>query len=323
MRNLYSQTDDNFDRLDTRALQTPNLTRTGGRAGPKHQTPWEGENKTRKQEHENPKMLNNPPCITHFRIRHSRQELEFELKSIVSGSHILRQLLRHGLDDIALDILHRALNVDRHSIPLALGLFQRSQLRLDHAALHVVGLALGDALQEDILVELEVDEVDADGGRAVGSDAHDVPVLPLEGRAGDDDAGRWVEFVAFRGGEGVDGGLSEGDQPVPAVCVCEGGSFAHFLLIGGWVVLGVLLDGDLGGLERGRGGGLTSSPSKKGTPSSLRRTLPTVLLPQPAGPVTTQMCCTWAGLVGFSCSTEVAVPLERSGMMRALSTWGG
>lgn len=67
--------------------------------------------------------------------------------------------------------------------------------------------------------------------------------------------------------------------------------------------------------------GLTSSPSRNGTSSSLRRTLPTVLFPQPAGPVTTQICCRGTGFVWFSWSMDavVEVPLTRSDMMRALT----
>lgn len=71
---------------------------------------------------------------------------------------------------------------------------------------------------------------------------------------------------------------------------------------------------------------LTSSPSRNGTPSSVRRMLPTVLFPHPAGPVTTQICCICAGLEDVT----PLVPLVRSGMMRALLTeestmeaWGG
>jgi hypothetical protein len=62
--------------------------------------------------------------------------------------------------------------------------------------------------------------------------------------------------------------------------------------------------------------------------SSVRRTLPTVLFPHPAGPVTIQICCISAGL-GVEDVTPL-VPLVRSGMMRALLTvesttgvWGG
>lgn len=78
---------------------------------------------------------------------------------------------------------------------------------------------------------------------------------------------------------------------------------------------------------------LTSSPSRNGIPSSLRRTLPTVLFPHPAGPVTTQICCCFAGLEGVVDVTPLVplVPLARSGMMRALlavestmaGAWGG
>lgn len=73
---------------------------------------------------------------------------------------------------------------------------------------------------------------------------------------------------------------------------------------------------------------LTSSPSRNGMASSVRRTLPTVLFPHPAGPVTIQICCISAGL-GVEDVTPL-VPLVRSGMMRALLTvesttgvWGG
>jgi hypothetical protein len=60
---------------------------------------------------------------------------------------------------------------------------------------------------------------------------------------------------------------------------------------------------------------LTSSPSMNGRLSSVRRTLPTVLFPQPAGPVTIQMCCMCA-LEGLQESP--LTPLARSGMMFAL-----
>lgn len=63
-------------------------------------------------------------------------------------------------------------------------------------------------------------------------------------------------------------------------------------------------------------GVLTSSPSRNGMASSVHRTLPTVLFPHPAGPVTTQICCI---CVGLEVVTPL-VPLMRSGMMRALLT---
>lgn len=55
-------------------------------------------------------------------------------------------------------------------------------------------------------------------------------------------------------------------------------------------------------------------------PSSVRRTLPTVLFPHPAGPVTIQICCSSVGLGGVEEVTPLVPLAARSGMMRALLT---
>lgn len=52
-----------------------------------------------------------------------------------------------------------------------------------------------------------------------------------------------MEVVSFGGGERLDGGLAEGDEPVPSVGVGEGDAVGHFFfvvgsveLLGGWLV---------------------------------------------------------------------------------------
>lgn len=149
------------------------------------------------------------------------------------------ELFGHSCQYILLHLLLCALDVNRDSVPLALRLLESSQLRLDHGALHVVGLALADALHEDGFSQLQVDEVDLDGWGAVGGNAHDIAVFALQRGTSDDNAGGWVEVVGFGRGEKVGGCLAEGDEPVPAVSVCKGDAVAHFVLVGFGVVLSV------------------------------------------------------------------------------------
>lgn len=117
------------------------------------------------------------------------------------------------------------------AFPFALGLLEILQLRLDHCALHVMSLAGGDTLQKGILIQLQVNEVDLHGWRAVSSHTHDITVLLLQGRAGNHHARRGVEVVCFRGREGLDGCIAERDEPVPAVCVCERDAAAHLFFV--------------------------------------------------------------------------------------------
>ena len=78
-------------------------------------------------------------------------------------------------------------------------------------------------------------------GRAVRSNAHHIPVLLFQRGARYYHAIGRVEVVGFRGGKRVDCGLAQGDQPVPAVFVCEWDAFAHFFFVCRAVVLGVAL----------------------------------------------------------------------------------
>jgi len=58
----------------------------------------------------------------------------------------------------------------------------------------------------------------------------------------------------------------------------------------------------------------TSSPSRNGIASSLRTPWPTVLFPEPAGPVTTQICWRVLGSVGSVDNADDPVLGSISGM---------
>lgn len=138
----------------------------------------------------------------------------------ITQSLVFRQLLRHQLKNGLLNLLAGTISVDGQRIPFALGFLESLQLRVDHAALHIVGgITVLDALDQDVLVQLEINEVDLNRGGPVGGDAHDVSIFLFEGGTGDYNAGRRVEVVGLRRGEGLDGGFAQGDEPVPAVFV--------------------------------------------------------------------------------------------------------
>lgn len=65
---------------------------------------------------------------------------------------------------------------------------QDIELAVHHVGAHVVVLALCDSLQQQLLRSIEVDEVDEQAVVVVRSNADDVSVLSLQGRAGHDDA---------------------------------------------------------------------------------------------------------------------------------------
>lgn len=169
---------------------------------------------------------------------------------------------------------------------------------MNHAALHVVLAALGDTLDQGALRQLKVDKMDVDGRRPVGGDAHDIAVLPLQGGTGDNDAvGRaGGAAVVFGGGQGLDGGFAQGNQPVPAVFVAEGDAVGHLILAGLRMELSaektLVRTIPHGGAEEDG----TSSPSRNGRFNSRWRPRQMVLFPEPAGPVMIQMC--WLGASG-------------------------
>lgn len=146
-------------------------------------------------------------------------------------SPVLSQLGDDLVERVSVDIIHGPAAVDTNDVDLVFGWrLENRELAMDHGGAHVVALALSDALQEDLLGGVEVDEVDLKPGGEVGRDADDVSVLALQGGAGNHDA-----VVAKR--ELLEGLLAEAREPVPAVGVCEGGAGAHLFDVLGRVKL--------------------------------------------------------------------------------------
>jgi hypothetical protein len=188
--------------------------------------------------------------------------------------------LLYARERLSLDLLLRAAHIDRDDVGfLCGGLLQGIELAVHHASSHVVAVAGLDASQQHLLRGMQVDEVNEHVVRVVWCHADDVAVLALERRAANDHA--------LGGGETLEGFLAELGEPVPAVSVCQGDVAGHLVDVGRGVILfGAGSEGVCWG--RGRGEGRTISPSMKGRFIVSAMNSPTVLFPQPAGPVTIQ-----------------------------------
>lgn len=104
-------------------------------------------------------------------------------------SSVLGQCGNDLIEGVSVDGIHGPTAVDTNNVDFVLGRrFEDSELTIDHGGAHVVTLALGDALQQNLLGGVEVNEVDLEPRREVRRNADDVAVLALQGGAGDDDA---------------------------------------------------------------------------------------------------------------------------------------
>lgn len=141
--------------------------------------------------------------------------------------------LEDAVERLGLDAVDRLVHVNGNDIDLVgLGALEDVELAVDHVGAHVVVLAREYALQQQLLVGVEVDKVQSQVGREVGRHADDVAVLALERRACQDDT--VVALVEL-----VDRGFAERREPVPAVSVRQGDAGAHLVNVG----LGMVLRG--------------------------------------------------------------------------------
>jgi hypothetical protein len=202
-------------------------------------------------------------------------------RSRIAKPQPLYSLLYAG-ERLGLDLLLGTAHIDREDVGLlGGGLLQGIELTVHHAGAHVVAVAGLDAGQQHLLRGMQVDEVNEHVVRVVWCHADDVAVLALQRRAGDDHA--------LGGGEALEGLLAELGEPVPAVSVGQGDVAGHLVDVGrGMVLFGAGSEGVCWGRGRGRGKGRTISPSMKGRFRVSAMNSPTVLFPQPAGPVTIQ-----------------------------------
>lgn len=100
----------------------------------------------------------------------------------------------HRLNDpgksVFLDLAQGPADIDGDDVRLVFGRsFENLKLAVHHVCSHVVALALGDALKKQLFRGIEIDEVDKQVVIVIGGHADDIPVLALQGRAGQDNAG--------------------------------------------------------------------------------------------------------------------------------------
>ena len=214
-------------------------------------------------------------------------------------------LVLHHRERRVLDVGDGPADVDGQDVGLVGGrALQRLELTVDHVGAHVVALAGADALQQEMFGGVQEDEADEDVGRGVVGDADHVAIALLQRRARHDDPAATTAIQPLHGG------VAEHYQPVPAVLVGQRRAVGHLVDVGlgvelvarsAWALaIGRRRKGERGkggqrggggeGVKRGRGiGERTLSPSMNGSLSALAMYSATVVFPQPAGPVMSQM----------------------------------
>lgn len=108
----------------------------------------------------------------------------------------------HRLNDpgkgVFLDLAQGPADIDGDDVRLV---FRRSlenlELAVHHVCSHVVALALRHALKKQLFRSIEVDEVDKQVVIVIGGHTDDIPVLALQGRAGQDNAGLALVDLAY------------------------------------------------------------------------------------------------------------------------------
>lgn len=121
----------------------------------------------------------------HISLPAFRFPARFPLLGLDIPVHNIQHLVRR----LHLDPVQRLAHIHLDDVLLIVQWsFEIGELAVHHVGAHVVILAGSNALQEDLLCCIEVDEVDEEVGVVVRGNADDVAVLALEGRAGEDDA---------------------------------------------------------------------------------------------------------------------------------------